>query len=154
MKPPVTLEVLMEEWSRDSKINETEPAKELAKISSLRYKYLNILSYHNLLSKKLEIEYKKKRYIYSEYYNGNLNNAEDLETYGFSEPFLVKTGHRSQVPMMLDSNDELNKVLLKKILNQEIVDSCSDIIKELHSRTFQIRSMIDWYKFTNSDYGQ
>jgi len=154
LKTPTTLEALDAEWERDSRIDESEPGKELLRISSLNQKYLRVLSHHNLLVKKLEIDYKKQRYIYSEYYNGNLNNPEDLKEYGFDEPFLVSPGKRSQIPAMLDSNDDLNKILMRRILNQEIVDKCTYILKELHSRTFQIRSFIDWYKFTNSEYGK
>ena len=147
MKPPVTIDALMEEWSKDSVINDTEPGKEILKNSPLRFKYLQILSYHNMRVKKLDIDYRKRRHILQEYYEGNLNNKEDLETYGFDEPFLVKTGTRSKIPMMLDNNEELNNILIKKILNQEIVDACTDIIKTLNNRSWEIRAYMDWTKF-------
>jgi len=149
MKPPVNIDNLMEEWSKDSVINDTEPGLEIVKISSLRSKYLRILSHHNMVVKKLEIDYKKRRHILGEYFEGNLNKPEDLETYGFKEPCLVKAGSRSKIPMMLDSNEELNNILMRKILNQEIVNACTDIIKELHSRTFQLKAYMDWHRFMN-----
>ena len=151
LKIPTTLEALDAEWERDSRIDETEAGKELLKISSLNQKYLKVLSHHNLLTKKLEIKYKKQRHIYNEYYSGSLNNPEDLKEYGFDEPFLVEMGKRGQIPAMLDSTDALNDILIDRITNQEIVDKCTYILKELHSRTFQIRSFIDWYKIMNPD---
>lgn len=147
MKPPVTIETLMEQWAKDAPVDDTEPQSEIIKIPILRAKYLHILTHHRMMVKKLELDYKKRRYILSEYFEGNLNNKEDLDTYGFKEPCLYKPGVRVKVPQMLDSNEELNNILIKKICHQEIVDCCEDIIKELNARTYQIRAHMDWRKF-------
>jgi hypothetical protein len=32
-------------------------------------------------------------------------------------------------------------------MHEEVVDVCNAILKELNSRTFQLRSFIDWEKF-------
>lgn len=151
LKTPTTLEALEAEWEQDAQIDESEPGKELCKIPSLHQKYLKALSHHNLLVKKLDIDYKKKRLILEEYYHGNLNNPEDLEEYGFKEPYDYTPGKKSKIQIMLDSDDELNKILMRRILNQEIVDKCTYILKELHSRTFQLKSYIEWRRFTVND---
>lgn len=153
MKVPTTLEILEAEWEKDSKIDQSEPGLELLKIPELHQKYLKALSQHNLIVKKLDIDYKKKRLILEEYYHGNLNNPEDLEEYGFKDPYNYTPGKKGKTQIMLDADDELNKILIRKIMNQEIVDKCVYILKELHSRTFQVRSFIDWYKFTNTSNG-
>ena len=149
MRPPVIMTDLLEEWRKDSIVDGTEPGKEIIKLSSLRYKYLQILTFHNSRIKKMEMTYKNRRHVLQEYYEGNLNNKEDLEEYGFTEPFLVKTGTRSKIPMMLDSNTELNEILVKKLQDQEIVDVCTDVIKTLNNRSWEIRAFMDWQKFTN-----
>ena len=43
MKPPVNIELLMEEWIKDVSFDETEPQKAMANISKLHAKYLRIL---------------------------------------------------------------------------------------------------------------
>jgi hypothetical protein len=48
----------------------------------------------------------------------------------------------------LDSDKELNAILLKKVLHEEIVDFCKSVLKELNNRTFQVRSIIEWEKYT------
>lgn len=147
MKPPVTLDSLLAEWEKDSKIDKTEPGAELIKISSLHSKYTNILSYHRILTKKLSIDYNRKKLIMEEYFEGNLNNKEDLEKHGFKEPYLVKPGNRSKIPKMIEVDDEITKIGMKKVVHEEIVEVVTSILKELHSRTFQLRSYIDWRKF-------
>ena len=145
MQPPVTLDTLMAEWANDSQVDATEPALELAKIGSLRAKYLKILAHHNLKTKQATSEYTKLKRVKWEYYSGDLNNPDDLKEHGW--PPQMKKILRQDVPMWLDADPDLIKILMKKSYNQEIVDACTDIIKELHSRTFQLKSFIEWQKF-------
>lgn len=147
MKPPVNIDDLMEEWSKDSKIDETEPGRELIKTSSLHSKYLRILTHHNLICKKLMSDYQKLKKLKWEYYSGDLNNPEDLEQYNF-EP-MVKKVLRQDIPMYIDSDNDLNNILLKKTAHQEIVDFCGSVLKELNNRTWQLKSFIDWERFTS-----
>lgn len=147
MKPPVNIDSLMEEWSKDAQVDETEPGRELIKISSLHAKYLRILSHHNLICKKLIGDYNKLKKIKWEYYSGDLNNPEDLATYNL-EPWTKRT-IRADIPQYLDSDIELNNLLLKKVIHEEIVSACSSIMKELNNRTWQMKSFIDWEKFTS-----
>ena len=118
MKPPVNLESLMEEWSKDCVVDETEPSREMAKIPRLHSKYLNILTHHKLVAKKLKNDYDKLRKIKLDYYSGDLNDPEDLEKYGL-EPMMKKV-LRSDIQMWLDSDQDLNNLLLKKVIHEEI----------------------------------
>jgi hypothetical protein len=147
MKAPVNIDDLMEEWSADSKVDETEPGRELAKISSLHAKYLRVLTHHSLVCKKLQNEYLRVKKIKWEYYSGDLNNPEDLEAYKL--PPLMKKILRQDIPIYLDSDTELNMLLMKKSLHQEIVDFCGSVLKELNNRTFQLNNLIKWEMFTS-----
>lgn len=147
MKPPVNIDSLMEEWSNDSKIDETEPGRELIKTSTLHSKYLRIMTHHNLICKKLMGDYNKLKKTKWEYYSGDLNNPEDLEKHGL-EPMMKKV-LRQDIPTYIDSDTDLNNILLKKMLHQEIVDFCGSVLKEINNRTWQLRSFIEWEKFTS-----
>lgn len=147
MKPPVSIESLHEEWAKDAVIDETEPARTLAKTSSLHAKYLQILTHHNLIIKKLMSDYAKLKRLKWEYYNGDLNNPEDLQQYGF-EP-ITKKILRPEIPMYLDADEQLNTILIKKTVHQEIVDACTSILKEINNRTWQLKSIMDWERFTS-----
>lgn len=145
MQPPVSIDNLMDEWSKDAIINELEPSREMLNIPKLHAKYLRILTHHRLVVKKLMGDYQKLKKLKWEYFSGDLNNPEDLEKYGL-EPVLKKI-LRQDIPTYLDSDTDLNSILLKKVLHEEIVDACLAILKELNSRTWQIKSFIDYEKF-------
>lgn len=147
MQPPVTIEKLMEMWAEDAKIDETEPGRELLRIPNLHAKYLRILTHHNLVAKKVVTDYNRMKKLKWEYYSGDLNNEEDLAKYGF-EPLLGKI-LRQDIPIYLDSDQQLTDLLLKKVMHEEIVSICNSIMKELTSRTYQLRTFVDWERFTS-----
>ena len=47
----------------------------------------------------------------------------------------------------MDSDEDLNKYTASKMLHNEIVDVCESVLKELHSRTFQLKEFITWERF-------
>jgi hypothetical protein len=138
-----SLEELLEMWRQDSIIDSTEPSKALLNIPQLHSKYLNILSRHRLLSKEAEFKANKMRKLKWEYYTGKLDD-DDLKKYGWEPfPYVLK----SEITTYLESDEDINKCLASKILHDEIVDVCTSILKELNSRTFQLRDYISWEKF-------
>lgn len=146
MKPPVKIDELMDEWSKDAPIDETEPGRETAKIANLHAKYLRIMAHHRLIIRKLQSDYNNLKSVKWEYYKGDLNNPEDLEKYGWQP--MAKTILRQDIPMHLDSDKELNNILLKKVIHEEIVDFCTMVLKEINNRTFQLGNIIKWETFT------
>ena len=137
------LEELLEMWRKDCDVDRTEPDKELLNIPKHHSKYLNILSRHRLLSKESEFKYNKMKKVKWEYYNGKLDDDE-LKARGWEPfPFVLK----SEINTYLDSDEDLNKYLANKIMHDEIVEVCTTILKELNSRTYQLRDYISWQKF-------
>ena len=137
------LDDLLLMWAKDSEIDRTEPGKALLDIPKLHSKYLNILSKHRLLSKEAEFKYNKIKKLKWEYYTGKLDDDE-LQKHGWEPfPFVLK----SDINTYLDSDEDLNKYIASKILHDEIVDVCQSILKELNSRTFQLRDFIAWERF-------
>lgn len=145
MKLPTTMDILLEEWTQDAKIDELNIHKELLNIANLKVKYLKILSHHNMKVKILEKEYDKLKRVKWEYYSGDLNNPEDLKQYNL--PPWPKKVLRQDLSYYLDSDKDLVDFLLKKTMHSEIVEVCKEIIKELNNRTYQIRGFIDYRKF-------
>ena len=137
------LDDLLEMWRQDSDIDRTEPGKALLDIPKLHSKYLNILSKHRLLSKEAEFKYNRMKKLKWEYYTGKLDN-DQLAKHGWEPfPFILK----SDITTYLESDDDINKHIAQKIVHDEIVDVCSSILKELNSRTFQLRDFIQWERF-------
>jgi len=147
MKPPVKLDDLMEEWSKDSVMDKTEPGEEQMRISNLHAKYLNIRTYHNIVYKKNEAEMEELRQFKSDYYSGKLNHPDDLKKHNL-EPFELRLGP-SSLQSYINKDEDVKKLATKLMINKEIVDYCDAVMKSLYSRVWSLRSYIDWQKFTN-----
>jgi hypothetical protein len=137
------LDDLLEMWKKDCEIDRTEPGKALLDIPKLHSKYLNILSNHRLASRDAEFKYNRMKKVKWEYYTGKLDDDE-LKKYGWEPfPFVLK----ADITTYLDSDEDLNKYRAQRIMHDEIVDVCTSILKELNSRTFQLRDFISWERF-------
>jgi len=139
------LDELLEMWKKDSEVDTLEPGKALLEIPKLHSKYVNILSNHRLLSKESEYKLTRMKRLRWEYYTGKLDD-EELGKRGWTVfPYILK----SEINMYLDGDEYIDSYRKRKVLHDEIVDVCNMILKELHSRTFQIKGHIDWEKFIN-----
>jgi len=137
------LEELLSMWAADSNIDRTEPGKELLNIPKLHSKYLNILSRHRMLSKELDFKMSKLKKLKWEYYTGKLDETT-LKQHGWEQfPYTLK----SEVATYLESDDDIIKLIAQKKIHDEIVEVCNSIMKELNSRTFQLRDFITWERF-------
>lgn len=134
---------VLEMWKKDSVIDRTEPGKELINIPLLHSKYLTILSKHRMLSKEAEFKYNKMKKLKWEYYTGKLDD-DALKKHGWEPfPYILK----SDINTYLESDEDLNKFIATKMMHDEVVDICQSIMKELNSRTFQLRDFIQWERF-------
>ena len=137
------LDDLLAMWSKDSEIDRTEPGKALLDIPKLHSKYLNILSNHRLLIRECEFKYNRMKKIKWEYYTGKMDD-EALKKHGWEPfPYILK----SDITTYMEADEDMNRYLAQKMLHEEIVEVCNSILKELNSRTYQLRSFIDWEKF-------
>ena len=137
------LDDVLKMWTDDSNIDRTEPGKALIDIPKLHSKYLNILSQHRLLVKDAEFKYNRMKKLKWEYYTGKLDD-DDLKKYGWDPfPYTLK----SDLNTYLDADEDINKYKAKKLLHDEVVDVCTFILKELNSRTYQLRDFITWERF-------
>lgn len=142
---PETIQDLLKMWESDVKFDQTQPDRELARIGSLHSKYLTILSEHRQAMKHVEHKYFRIRKLKWEYYTGKLNGDKaTLEKYGW-DPFMFTL--KAEVPSYLEADKDLQGILIQKGLHEEIVEVCQSILKELQSRTYQIRDFITWQRF-------
>jgi hypothetical protein len=140
-----SLENLIAMWNKDSNIDHTEPGLETLKIPNLHAKYLAQVTANSLALKKLNLEYLQMRKLKNDYYLGRLTQ-EELKTYNFTPfQFILK----SDINLYLDADQDLMKISAKKIPYEEARDFCVAVVKELNSRTYQLRSYIDYLKFSS-----
>ena len=140
-----SLENLIIMWEKDSVIDKSEPGLEMLRIPNLHAKYLAQVTANSLALKKLNLEYLQMRKLKNDYYLGRLTQ-EELKTYNFTPfQFILK----SDINLYLDADQDLMKISAKKIPYEEARDFCVAVVKELNSRTYQLRSYIDYLKFSS-----
>ena len=142
------IEDIMEEWSKDTVMDNTSLDKESLKIPNLHSKWLIVLSKERQKLKSIYIKRQSLNKVLGEYYRGELNNPEDLEELK-REPY-PKTVINSLLQQHIDADDEMIKTNLKMAYQQETVDVLDEIMKAINGRQWNIRNAIEWRKFENA----
>ena len=137
------LEQILKYWETDSVMDHTEPSKELLRIPILHSKYLQILTKHKIATKKAHFDYLRMRKIKWEYFTGKMSK-EELDEYGW-EPFQFTL--KSDITTYLEADNDLIKLLEKKVYHEEVISVVESIMNELKQRTWQLRDFIGWEKF-------
>jgi len=144
--PP--LEAIIENWTKDSEVDSTDPGKEILRIPLLHNKYNKFLTLHNLSAKKAGYEYAKVKKVKWVYYNGKMSQDE-LDKYGW-EPFQFVL--KSDINVYLDGDDDLNKLARKKAYHEEAAAFCTNVMKELNNRTWQLKEFMSWERFVSGQH--
>jgi thymidylate synthase len=142
----MNIDEIMSEWKTDSEIDVTELADESIKIAKLHQKYYEYLIKEKLLFKKNESDLKLLRLEKYEFYTQG-HNEETLKK-GWELPskgMVIK----SEIPIYLEGDKDIINLNLKISYQQEKIDLLQSIIKSLNNRGYNIKSAIDWIKFTS-----
>jgi hypothetical protein len=134
-------------WADDCKINETNLGQESARTPILHSKYLNFLSSTRLNLRKAESDYLNLRRRKYKYYRGEMTQAELA-----SEEWVQWQGNKplkNEMDEFLQVDNDLiileDKVEYFKIVQYQL----EQIIRSLNSRTWDIKTCLEWAKFTN-----
>ena len=141
------LSELQEMWAEDCKIDETNLGKESARVPTLHAKYLNFLSSTRLNLRKAESDYfncRRKKY---RYYRGEMTRQE-LEDEGWSQWQGTKP-LKNEIDEFLQGDADLITLQDKVEYFKTVLYQLEQIIRSINSRTWDIKSSIEWTKFTN-----
>lgn len=130
----------------DLNINQTDLDTESLRTPQLHSKYLNFLSDEKLILSKLDGEYrviKKYKWLY---YTGKLSQ-EELEQFKW-QPFQLSI-LKTDIDKFMDADEDIQKIYSRMQYRKTVVDYLDSIIKIISNRQWNIRSAIDWLKFTN-----
>lgn len=141
------LEELYEIWEKDAKYDDLNLDVDSLNISSLHAKYNRMLSEARSQLRALRINRKTHYATLREYYLGNLNNPEDLERIN-REPYLNKV-LRQNVNDYVEADNDITKIDTRIAVLEEKVEVIIEIMKAVHKRGYDIKSAIEWRKFTN-----
>lgn len=141
----MNIESIVKEWDKDCKIDETELGRESTKIPVVHNKYIKIFMGERIAMYKLRAESKRVRKTLIEYYMGELDDDElnDLDRDQFFKRLL-----KNEVDAYIESDELMIETNLKLGLQEEKISYLEAIIRNINNRGFQIKSAIDWAKFT------
>ena len=135
-------------WQKDCQIDDTKLDIELLKLPNLHSKYLGIYNDESLSQKKLFFENKKLLKFKTIWYAGKMSE-EELEEQGW-EQFKIKLikGYEPKIETYLQGNDDLIEANQKLEYQKIKVEFLESIIKSLNTRGYNIKSAIDFLRFT------
>ena len=139
------LEDIYEDWKKDSDIDKTELGDEALKIPKLHHKYYQMFTHERLLLRKYEADFKNLKLSKYEFYT--MGPTEESRDKGWQLPargMILK----SDLPMYMEADKDIIDMSLRIGMQQEKIELLESIIKSLVNRGFQIKSAIEWTKFT------
>ena len=135
------------EWKNDSKINQLELGDAATRTPTLHAKYLTVLSNVKLQLRKAESDYNNMRRLKYRYYRGELTQSEleklNLEQYMGTKPL------KNEMEEFMTCDVDLNMLTDKIEYYKTVVFTLEQILRSINSRTWDIKSAIEWNKFTN-----
>jgi len=140
-----SLESVMKMWAEDSKIDISDPSGEIIRTPVIHSKYNTFLSLHNLSAKKYSGELNLLRKLKWQYYSGKMDETE-LNNYGW-EPFRFTL--KSDINVYLDGDEDLIKLKRKQAYHEEAASFITNVMKELNSRTYQLKEYMTHERFMN-----
>lgn len=143
----IALKELQDMWASDCKIDEMSLGQESTRTPELHSKYLNHMSDTRLHLRKSEAALLKLRRVKVQYYRGEMSR-EDLERLGW-EQYLGPKPLKQDMNEMLDSDDDVIEQTNKVEYIRTVADFLERVLRNLNSRTWDIKNSIEWNKFTN-----
>ena len=141
------LSELQDQWSQDSKIDETNLGRESTKVPTLHAKYLNYLSSTRLNLRKAESDYYNIRRKKYKYYRGEMTKTE-LEEEGWDQ-WQGNKPLKNEMDEFLQCDADLIALQDKVEYFKTVIAHLEQVLRSLNSRTWDIKTAVEWAKFTN-----
>lgn len=141
------LSELQEQWADDCKIDETNLGRESTRVPTLHAKYLNYLSSTRLNLRKAESDYYNCRRKKYKYYRGEMTRQE-LEEEGWTQ-WQGNKPLKNEMDEFLQCDSDLITLQDKVEYFRAVISHLEQILRSLNSRTWDIKTAVEWAKFTN-----
>lgn len=141
------LSEIQEQWEADSRIDETNLGRESTRVPTLHSKYLTYLSKVKLQLRKAESDYLNTRRLKYRYYRGEMSREElqvlEWEQYQGNKPL------KNEMDEFLQCDEHLVELADKVEYFKTVIYTLEQIIRSINSRTWDIKTAVEWHKFTN-----
>lgn len=143
------IEEILEEWKKDSQIDQLKLDESSRQTAVLHGKYLEMITKTKLEKKYLETQLDimfKNKWLY---YSGKMDVHQVRQLGWDPDPTNGLKVLKGDMEYYYRADPELQALNAKIDLAQTIIETLEEIINTLRWRHSTIRNMIDWHKFTN-----
>jgi hypothetical protein len=138
---------IQEMWEEDSRIDETNLGRESTKVPTLHAKYITLISKARLQLRKAESDYYNTRRLKYRYYRGEMTREElavmEWEQFQGNKPL------KNEMDEFLQCDKDLIELQDKMEYFKTVIYTLEQIIRSINSRTWDIKTAVEWHKFTN-----
>ena len=135
------IEKIQKMWEKDSVIDDVMLDSATIKIPQLHSKYITLHNEYSLLLKKARQEQNRICHLRTLYYSGR--GTPDMYE---DSPFNYKL-IKSEVPSWVAVDETVIKVEMKVALYETTLNTLSEILKQIHQMSFNIKNIIAWRTF-------
>jgi hypothetical protein len=141
------LSEIQEMWEQDSRIDETNLGRESTRVPTLHAKYLTYLSKVKLQLRKAESDYYNTRRLKYRYYRGEMTQME-LEDNGWVQ-WQGNKPLKNEMDEFLQCDEHLIELQDKVEYFKTVIYTLEQILRSINSRTWDIKTAVEYMKFTN-----
>lgn len=138
---------IQQNWEQDSRIDETNLGRESTRVPTLHSKYLNVLSKVKLQLRKAESDYYNTRRLKYRYYRGEMSR-EELQVLEW-EQFQGNKPLKNEMDEFLQCDKDLIELQDKVEYYRTVIYTLEQILRSINSRTWDIKTAVEYMKFTN-----
>lgn len=143
------IEQILNDWKKESPIDEHHLDDSSRETSKLHAKYLEILTKSRLTKRRLEAQLEKLQSKKYRYYMGHMDVNEVRELGWNLDPTNGVKILKSEVNYYFKQDEDLHLISAKIDLIEETIATVSEIIDTLKWRHQTIKNMISWRQFTS-----
>jgi len=133
----MNLQHLQEQVKRDVRVDEKNLNHSAAHIPMLHHKYLEMLTEVQLKCVKLKADHDKLYRAKYMYYRNDFN---------------VVLKNKAEIDILIDGDDEVQKVRLKLEYEKSVAAYLESVIKQIGGLSFLVRDIVEWSKFQAGAY--
>lgn len=140
----MTLEQYLSEWERDADMDMSALDAAARNVPLLHAKWWKFYTTERLRFKKIESDYKLLYRRKWEYFLGKMDDTERENLKWDPLPLKILS---QNVGIYIEGDKDIQTLLVKKAYIEEVLRFVEDVLKQINSRGYLIRSSIDFIKF-------
>lgn len=140
-----SIEEVLQEWKKDSIINDTKLDKEILRSPQLHSKYLDYFVFFKAKLAAAEKNHNKMMWVKRKYFRGECDQ-QDLQKYGWSQWQGLKPSS-TELNQLLEMDSDMNSLAEAVTLWKTSVNAIEYIMKQIQGRDWSIKSIIEYQKY-------